>query len=223
MRIRTKQWARPELQACHYFISNPTKYKNQWQNLFLKQQPIHLDLGCGKGILLAELAYRCPDVNFIGVDISMDILGVARRNIHRRFNGKEPENLLLTSMNIEDCANIFGIDDKISRIYIYFCNPWSKNRHKKRRLTYPTQLQSYRTFLPTNGEIYFKTDDDGLFKDSLNYFKESGFSIRFLAYDLPENKTMAETNILSEHESRFRGQGIPIKALIAFMNGMENK
>ena len=215
MRIRTKQWARPELQACHYFISNPTNYKNHWQQLFSKEQPIHLDLGCGKGVLLAELAYRNPDVNFIGVDISMDMLGVARRNIHQRFGGKTPKNLLLTSMNIEYCADAFGKDDGISRIYIYFCNPWSKNRHKKRRLTYPTQLQHYRTFLPTKGEIHFRTDDNGLFEDSLNYFKKSGFPIRFFTYDLPEAESTAEQNILSEHELRFRSQGVPSKALIA--------
>lgn len=214
MRIRTKKWARPELAACHYFISNPTEYKNRWQTMFAKKQPIHLDLGCGKGIFLAELAYLHPNINFIGVDISMDILGVARRNIQQRFGDKIPENLLLTSMNIEYCADTFGVDDAISKIYICFCNPWSKNRHKKRRLTHNKQLQNYRQFLQPNAELYFKTDDTGLFDDSLSYLKQNGFSIRFCTYDLPMDM---KDNILSEHEIRFREEGIPIKMLLASM------
>lgn len=214
MRIRTKRWARPELEACRYFIPNPKDYKNKWQSLFLKEQPIRLDLGCGKGVFLAELAYRNPDINFIGVDISMDILGVARRNIHKRFDGKPPENLLLTSANIEYCSELFGPCDNISEIYICFCNPWQKNRHKKRRLTYPTQLKQYKTFLPKNGKIYFKTDDDGLFKDSKKYFEQNGFSVCFSTSDLPKDGSVPEMNILSEHEMRFREQGIPIKAII---------
>lgn len=215
MRIRSKKWARPELEARRYFIPNPTEYKNKWRSFFLNNNPIYLDLGCGKGLFLAEMALRRPDINFIGVDISIDILGVANRNIKKIFGGKEPKNLALTSMNLEYCEDAFGQEDNISRIYIYFCNPWPKNRHKKRRLIYPRQLNKYLSFLNLDGQIYFKTDDDCLFKDSLEYFKETGFSSEFLTRDLQTDQIEEEKGILSEHELMFRRENIPIKMIIA--------
>ena len=220
MRIRSKKWARPELEARQYFIPNPTEYKNNWRSIFSNDNPIYLDLGCGKGLFLAEMALRNPNVNFIGVDISIDILGVANRNIEKTFGGKEPKNLALTSMNLEYCEDAFGEKDDIARIYIYFCNPWPKNRHKKRRLTYPRQLNKYLRFLNSDGQIYFKTDDDGLFKDSLVYFNESGFSAEFLTHDLKIDQIEEEKGILSEHELMFRRENIPIKMLIASKNNI---
>ncbi len=104
--------------------------------------------------------------------------------------------------------------DTVSRIYINFCNPWSKNAgSNKHRLTHPRQLIQYRTFLEDGAEIYFKTDDDDLFRDSLNYFPAAGFEIEWKTFDLHENEP--EWNIRTEHEGMFTEQGIKIKALIA--------
>ena len=69
MRIRRKPWARPELAACSFFIDQPFEHKNNWNALFAKRQPIHLELGCGKGSFIAELASASPKVNYIAVDI----------------------------------------------------------------------------------------------------------------------------------------------------------
>ena len=85
--------------------------------------------------------------------------------------------MLITAYEIEIIQNILNEKDLVDRIYINFCNPWPKPRHNKRRLTYPTLLEKYKVFLKPQGEIYFKTDDDDLFKASQKYFKQSGFEI----------------------------------------------
>ena len=101
MRIRKKAWARPELAACGYYIEDPAGQKGRWQEGFGEKRPLHLDLGCGKCVFLAEAARNRPDVNFVGIDISYDILGVGRRNIQAAFGEREPDNVLLCYYNIE--------------------------------------------------------------------------------------------------------------------------
>ena len=105
-------------------------------------------------------------------------------------------------------------EDKVERIYINFCNPWPRGKHHKKRLTHTRQLEKYKEILVENGEVYFKTDDDGLFNDSLIYFKDSGFKIEKYTFDL-ENEPNFWNNIQTEHEKMFIKQGIKIKALIA--------
>ena len=107
--------------------------------------------------------------------------------------------------------------DEVQRIYINFCNPWPRGKHRKKRLTHSIQLEKYKEFLEKNGEIYFKTDDDELFNDSLNYLESSGFEIIKKTYDL-HNEPIFERNIETEHEKMFSEQGIKIKALIAKKN-----
>ena len=104
------------------------------------------------------------------------------------------------STDIERIKGVITAEDEVSRIYINFCNPWSKNGSShKHRLTYPRQLINYRAFLKDGGEIYFKTDDDDLFRDSLEYFPASGYDIEWMTYDLHENEP--EWNIRTEHEA----------------------
>ena len=118
------------------------------------------------------------------------------------------------SADIERIHNVLTPADTVSRIYINFCNPWSKNGSShKHRLTYPRQLIQYRAFLEDGGENYFKTDDDDLFRDSLEYFPASGYEIVWQTSDLHENEP--EWNIRTEHEGMFTEMGINIKALIA--------
>ena len=124
------------------------------------------------------------------------------------------DNVKIMSTDIERIKGVITAEDEVSRIYINFCNPWSKNGSShKHRLTYPRQLINYRAFLKDGGEIYFKTDDDDLFRDSLEYFPASGYDIEWMTYDLHENEP--EWNIRTEHEGMFTEMGIKIKALIA--------
>ncbi len=213
MRIRRKSWARPELNDCPYFYAAPAEKKGNWQKVMPVVKPIHLDLGCGKGVFLAEIAYANPEIHYIGVDISMDILGVARRNIEERYDGKQAENISMLSYNIERIDEVFSIMDNIERIYVNFCNPWPKSGDHKKRLTHVRQLATYRKFLKPGTEIWFKTDNEDLYLASLRYFAEAEFDVFFHTKNLH-----AETgieNYLTEHEIMFTKQGISTKAIRA--------
>ena len=217
MRIRYKKWARPELEASEFYIDNPEEYKGKWKETFNnKENPIHLELGCGKGQFISQLASNNLDKNYIAIDLVDAMLGLAKRNVEQVYLEKnmKPENVKLTRYDIERILNIFEEKDEIERIYINFCNPWPKGKHRKKRLTHTRQLEKYKKFLVPNGEIYFKTDDEDLFNSSLIYFEESGFEILNKTYDL-HNEPIFEHNIETEHEKMFSEQGIKIKALIA--------
>ncbi len=225
MRIRFKAWARPELEASKFYIDNPEDYKGKWRSLFNENNPIHLELGCGKGNFISKLAVSHPHTNYIAIDLVDAMLGLAKRNIETLYNEEQKEinNIYITRYDIERILNIFDASDKIERIYINFCNPWPRGKHHKKRLTHIRQLEKYREFLVNNGEIYFKTDDDNLFRDSLTYFQNSGFRIINKTYDLERESDFWE-NIMTEHEKMYMEQGIKIKALKARkMEIMEEK
>lgn len=225
MRIRFKAWARPELEASKFYIDNPEDYKGKWSELFGNDKPLQLELGCGKGSFISQKAIRHLDTNFIAIDLVDAMLGLAKRKVEESYaeHDLNVDNVYLTRYDIERIFNIFDKNDKIERIYINFCNPWPRGKHHKKRLTHVRQLMKYREFLKDNGEIYFKTDDNSLFIDSLTYFKESGFEIIDKTDDLESRPEFWE-NIMTEHEKMFMEQGIKIKALKARkMEIMEEK
>ena len=213
MRIRRKTWARPELSACPYYISDPEQRRGHWTEVFGEKRPLHLDLGCGKCVFLAEAAHVQRDVNFLGIDISLDILGVARRNIAETFGREEPDNVALCAYNIERLEQLFAPEEKVERIYINFCNPWPTARRHKRRFTHTRQLLHYKHLLAPGGEIWFKTDNDDLYLATRRYFAEAGFTVFLDTKDLHGEPGVE--NILTEHEVRFTEQGIATKALRA--------
>ena len=216
MRIRFKPWARPELEASKFYIDNPEEFKGKWKNLFNNENPIHVELGCGKGGFISQIAVYNPDINYIAIDLVDAMLGLAKRKVEEAYKmaNREINNVFLTRYDIERINNIFSKEDMIERIYINFCNPWPRGKHRKKRLTHTRQLEKYKEFLSPKAQIFFKTDDDGLFYDSINYFKETGFTIEKSTYDLEKDVNFWE-NIETEHEKMFKEQGIKIKALIA--------
>ena len=113
MRIRRKPWARPELQQCDFFIKTPTDLIGKWQYQFSKKQPLHLELGCGKGTFISKLAVLKPDVNFLAIDIKSEMLGLAKRNIEKEFSNanKSVDNVLLTAFDINRIRSSLIIND----------------------------------------------------------------------------------------------------------------
>lgn len=214
MRMRTKKWARPELAVCPFYIKDPQKHKGNWKNLFSKQQPLWLELGCGKGGFLSQIASERQDINFLAVDLSSDMLGLTKRNIERVYGEKQLsiDNVLIAWQNIEQINNLLD-GDIIERIFINFCNPWHKPSQYKKRLTHSRQLLKYRDFLKDGCEIWFKTDDDDLFRHSKDYFEESGYEIIYQTEDLHESGF--EPNYQTEHELMYSSEGMKIKFLIA--------
>ena len=217
MRIRYKKWARPELEASKFYEDEPEKWKGKWKEHFEnRKQPFMLELGCGKGQFISKLAVENQNINFLAIDLVDAMLGLAKRNIEQEYQNEnlEPKNVIITRFDIERINLILDKKDEVERIYINFCNPWPKGKHRKKRLTHSRQLEKYKEFLKPNAEVYFKTDDDGLFESSIIYFEESGFEILKKTYNLHE-EPIFERNIETEHEKMFSEQGIKIKALIA--------
>ena len=217
MRMRFKPYARPELLACDFHVHEPLTHGGHWHETYARpDQPWHLELGCGKGGFLSQLACAHPENNYLGIDITDKVLILAKRKVEAAYQAADRpiDNVKIMSADIERIHNVIFPEDTVRRIYINFCNPWSKNGSShKHRLTYPRQLIQYRAFLEDGGEIYFKTDDDDLFRDSLEYFPASGYEITWKTFDLHENEP--EWNIRTEHEGMFTEMGIKIKALIA--------
>jgi tRNA (guanine-N7-)-methyltransferase len=213
MRIRHKPWAKPELEACPFYIETPKQQRGHWADAFPKKQPLRLELGCGKGGFLAQEATAHPDYNYIAIDIKNEMLVLAKRKLEHAFAEKKmaTDSIRIFTCNLMLFSDYFSPEDRVDRIYINFCNPWPRSKHKKRRLTHLRQLVQYRTVL--DGEIWFKTDDDLLFEESIPYFEEAGFQIVFQTRNLHQ-----ETGIESfqtEHEAMFDEMGKTIKFLIA--------
>ncbi len=216
MRLRRKPWARPELAQCPFYVDNPPEIKGKWQELFGNKNPMQLELGCGKGGFISRLAAANQHINYIAVDIKSEVLGLAKRKIEAEYAAAgigEIKNIKLMSQNIEQIDNMLAPEDSIEKIYINFCNPWPKSPYKKKRLTHGKQLVKYKTFLKKGSEIWFKTDNDELFRESVKYFEENGFIIDYKTEDL--HTSGFEHNVPTEHEIMFSEQGIKIKFLIA--------
>ncbi|MBE6862349.1 MAG: tRNA (guanosine(46)-N7)-methyltransferase TrmB [Ruminococcus sp.] len=214
MRIRHKPWAKPELEACPFYILNPQEQKGKWYQSFEDSaKPLYVELGCGKGGFISQAASAHPENNYIAMDIKNEMLVLAKRKVEAAYEEKgiEPSNIRVAIQNIERIDLAWDENDRADRIYINFCNPWPKKRHKKRRLTHTRQLLNYKKFL--KGEIWFKTDDDELFEESLEYFEEAGYKIKFITRDLHSESGIE--NFVTEHEKMFTEMGMKIKFLIA--------
>ena len=217
MRIRYKKWARPELEASLFYVDNPEELRGKWKTKFKNPDlPLNLELGCGKGNFISQMASTHLEQNYIAIDLVDAMLGLAKRNVEQIYKEKNLEinNIYLTRFDIERINLLFNKDDEIKSIYINFCNPWPRGKHHKKRLTHTRQLEKYKEFLIPNGKIFFKTDDENLFLESIQYFEETGFKIIKNTTNLHNEENFWE-NIETEHEAMFSKQGIKIKALIA--------
>ncbi|MBU5485641.1 tRNA (guanosine(46)-N7)-methyltransferase TrmB [Clostridium sp. MSJ-11] len=207
MRLRKKWWARPEMEASDLIITNPRDYKGKWREEFKNENPIHLELGCGKGGFISKLGDKFKDTNYVAVDLKDEILVYVKRQVEEL----ELTNVRIIPLNIMFISEVFE-ENEVEKIYINFCNPWPKDRHNKRRLTHTNFLNEYKKFLKPGSEVWFKTDDRDLFDDSQEYFKEAGFNLEYVTYDL-HNSGFKE-NIMTEYEEKFSSQGMKIMFLI---------
>ena len=209
MRLRKNWGARPELEASNLFVQKPAELKGRWKEEFKNNNPIHLELGCGRGKYLRENSLNHPNINYVAVDLKDEVLVHTLRNIQEA----EVTNARIVALNINFIADLFE-KDEVEKIYINFCNPWPKDRHNKRRLTHTRFLNEYKKFLKPGSEVWFKTDDTDLFNASQEYFKENGFRIDFLTYDL-HNSEVKDENIMTEYETKFTSLGMNIMSLRA--------
>lgn len=218
MRMRRKPWAERELAQSPFFTDKPVAFYGKWNDHFARRQPVHLELGCGKGGFLCQIAPENPGINYIGVDIKDAVLGQAVKNARLAYEARSlaVDNLWLTAWDISHIREMLGPGDGVERIYINFCNPWPRGKHHKKRLTHPRQLMQYASFMPA-GELWFKTDDGPLFSDTLEYLAACGLGIRYLAQDL--HASGFSPNYLTEHERMYLADGKQIRFLIASFPG----
>lgn len=201
MRQRRKPWADGLLASNqHLVIPTPTFYKGKWASIFGNERPIYVEIGTGKGQFLSGMASQYPDVNFIGIELDKDIIAAAAKKVL----ASACNNVLLLHMNAADLCDAFT-DREVSGIYLNFSDPWPKNRHEKRRLTFHTFLERYRKILQPTGEIVMKTDNRGFFEYSLVSFSMFGLELAEVNLDL--HQIDDPTNMMTEYEEKFAAKG----------------
>ena len=174
---------------------------------------LYVELGTGKGDFITQIAERNPQINFVGLEVEATVVLAAARKVHE----KNLSNVRLIVFDVSNITELFA-EHEVDRLYINFCDPWPKKRHAKRRLTYVKFLELYRKILAPDGEIFFKTDNRGLFDFSLEQFAEAGLEVRDVTNDL--HAAEPPDNIRTEYENKFSEQGVPINFCIArFANG----
>ena len=207
MRIRNLKNKEEILTNCSFLIKEPNKYINKWHTLFGNNNPIHIEIGMGKGLFITEMAKNNPEINFIGIEKYDSIIAKAIEKVE-----DEIPNLEFIRM---DAANIEEVFNKeISLIYLNFSDPWPKKRHARRRLTDKSFLTKYDNIFKKDKIIRLKTDNDLLYASSLVSLSEYGYKIIEASLDLANSDI---PNIMTEYETKFTKKGIKIKYLKAIL------
>ncbi|MDX5474205.1 MAG: tRNA (guanosine(46)-N7)-methyltransferase TrmB [Bacillaceae bacterium] len=204
MRIRNKPWAKELIVSNpHIIIQNPEEHKGKWHEIFGNNNPIHIEVGTGKGNFVTGMAAANPDINYIGIELFESVIVVA---LQKAIESNLP-NVKLLNVDAVKLPEIFA-PGEVGQVYLNFSDPWPKKRHEKRRLTYKTFLDLYKEVLKDKGEIHFKTDNRGLFEYSLISFNEYGLQLKYVSLDL--HNSDYEGNVMTEYEQKFSELGQPI-------------
>ncbi|WP_163526682.1 tRNA (guanosine(46)-N7)-methyltransferase TrmB [Halobacillus ihumii] len=204
MRLRHKPWADDYMDDnSHIVIRSPFEWKDSWNEAFDKDQPLHLEIGSGKGQFIAGMGKQHPDTNFIGIErVKSVIVGALKKVLDA-----ETENVRLINEDAQDLRDLFA-PNEVDHIYLNFSDPWPKSRHEKRRLTFHTFLEQYEDVLKPGGELTLKTDNRGLFEYSLASFSQFGMVLEEVSLDLHELED--SLNVPTEYEEKFSAKGQPI-------------
>lgn len=173
------------------------------EKVFGNNNPLHLEIGCGKGQFAEEIARRNPDINFVAVEQNVNVLVTAMERTHK----SGLRNLRYVMGMAEYLEKIFP-ENSVDKIYLNFSCPFPKNTYAKHRLTHERFLSIYRKILKKDALIVQKTDNSKFFEFSLNSFCDNDFRLRNITFDLHNSKI--EGNIITEYEERFSSQGYPI-------------
>lgn len=213
MRLRNIPRAEGTLQAHPAVIKRPEAQKGCWRQVFGNKNPIHIEIGMGKGRFLLNMAVKYPEINFIGIErYSSVLLRAVEKFDTEEFNMLK--NVRLVCMDAKDVEEVFA-QNEVEKIYLNFSDPWPKARHAKRRLTSTEFLTRYEKILAKGGKIEFKTDNTELFKYSMEQVREAGWILENYTYDLHHHEIMNAGNVKTEYEEKFSAKGNPINKLVA--------
>lgn len=208
MRLKKVKNAKERVEASEYFVCNLKDNIGRWQEVFKNENPIHIEIGMGKGKFIINMAKTYPNINFIGIE-KYDSVMVKALNILDEEEKIPNLKLVLTDAN--DIEEVFKND--VDRIYLNFSDPWPKSKHEKRRLTSKNFLEKYDNVFKGKKEIFQKTDNFDFFEYSRKSFLEYGYEIKNLTYDLHNEDIF---NIPTEYEEKFSAKGVKINRLEAY-------
>lgn len=202
MRLRNVKNAKEKIKSSGHIVLNPKDYKGKWTKLFGNDNPIHIEIGMGKGKFILENALKNPYINYIGIEKYDSVIVKAIEKIEQY----DINNIKLIRCDASILNEIFC--KEISVIYLNFSDPWPKERHYKRRLTSHVFLNIYESLFLDNKIIIIKTDNKNLFEFSIQSLSEYGYKIKKIFLDL-HNSNLSDI-ITTEYEDRFINKGMII-------------
>lgn len=210
MRLRNIPGANEAIADSPHCIQEPMAEKGRWHLIFGNENPIHIEIGMGKGQFIMKLAKEHPDINYIGIERYSSVLLRALQKMEI-----EPlPNIRFLCMDASIITEVFD-KEEVAKIYLNFSDPWPKERHAKRRLTSRQFFERYDKILAGNGVVEFKTDNDDLFAFSMEEVAEAGWTLDAHTFDLHHDPVLNEGNVMTEYEEKFSSLGHPIHKLIA--------
>ena len=202
MRLRKVKNAQNIINESQYIIKEPENYKGNYKEIFKNDNPIHIEVGMGKGDFIIENALKNSEINFIGIEKFDSVMVRAVQKLEE-YN---IPNLKLIKIDALDIDNIF--DKEISCLYLNFSDPWPKKRHTNRRLTSEAFLSKYDLIFKDIDRIVMKTDNRHLFEYSIKSFTDYGYKINDISLDLHSDDKL--DNIETEYEKKFVSKGMVI-------------
>ena len=190
------------------FNADVEKQYLDFEEIFGNSNPVHLEIGAGRGQFAIELALSYPEINVLAVEkIDKVILPACEAAAEKGI-----KNLVFANINAEYLPRYIK-EKSIERLYLNFSCPYPKHTYANRRLTNPFFLNIYRDLLKDDAEIHQKTDNMGFFEYSIEQFSCNGWKLKNISLDL-HNSDFKE-NIVTEYEAKFVSQGKPIYRLEA--------
>ena len=214
MRLRNIPGAKDAITGSNYVVQEPASHKGKWAQVFPEDQPLHIEVGMGKGRFLMDMAKLHPEINYVGIEMYDSVLLRALQKRERlEEEGEKLTNLMFMCIDARLLPEIFE-KGEVQKIYLNFSDPWPKDRHAKRRLTSRQFLARYNEILKPDGVIEFKTDNRPLFDFSLEEVREAGWQLLLCTYDLHHEEELMKDNIMTEYEAKFSAKGNPIHKMI---------
>lgn len=202
MRLRNIKGADEYVNNSAYVLKDCESIKGNFKSVFNNNNPIHLEIGTGKGDFIIGMALKYPNINFIGVEKYASVL----YKLIGKIEDTDIPNLKIIMMDATEIDKVF--DHEIDTLYLNFSDPWPKERHYKRRLTSTEFLKRYENIFISNNHIIQKTDNRGLFEFSLKEYVLNDYKIEDISLDLHHDDY--PNNVETEYEKKFSAKGNPI-------------
>ncbi len=214
MRLRNIPGSQERIENSVYCINEPKAQKGRWNETFRNDNPIHIEIGMGKGKFLIDKAKENSDINYVGIEMYSSVLVRAVERIEKRSKCEAGfKNILFIRIDARELEEVFE-KGEVEKIYLNFSDPWPKERHSKRRLTSLQFLRRYENILPPGARLEFKTDNTELFDFSIEQAREAAWHLLASTRDLHADTTLNKGNIMTEYEEKFASSGKPVCKLI---------